>query len=101
MQYHNITHHVATQLNKLAETTPVVFDWVLIPEIFTGAELNLSPLAETQTFEPTAMYTVNMPAMLAVNHKQQIKDAYKRGGFPAVKEYHQSVMAKIKNKNDN
>lgn len=87
---------IATQLNEVASTMPIVYEWVLIPEQFTGAELNLTPLAKHVKYDADKVYDVPMPAMVAVTHKQQIKDAYKRGGLPAVKEYHQSVMAKIK-----
>lgn len=86
---------IATQLNEVADTMPIVYEWTLIPEEFTGEELNLTPLGNHVKYEKDKVYTVPMPAMVAVTHKQQIKDAYKRGGLLAVKQYHQSVMAKI------
>lgn len=88
---------IVQQLHKAAETTPLVFEWIEVPEIFTAEELHLTPFADIMQLEPGAKYEVPMPALRAVEHKQQFKDAYKRGGWPAVKEYHSSVMAKIKN----
>lgn len=88
--------NIAQQLNAAAESTPLVFEWILLPEIFKGWELNLTPIADINPpFEPEEDYSFDMPAMRAVNHKQQFKDAYNRGGWQAVKEYHTSVMAKI------
>lgn len=89
--------HIAKQLNAAADSTPIVYEWDLLPEQFTGRELNLTPLADTRKFDPDKVYTVPMPAMIAVDHHKQFKDAYNRGGWPAVKEYHAGVMAKVKN----
>lgn len=92
-----IKKHIAQQLRAAADSTPTVFDWVMMPEQFTGAELNLTPLGEIMQLDADRVYTVDMPAMVAVDHYQQFKDAYKRGGWEAVREYHRSVMAKVKN----
>jgi hypothetical protein len=89
---------IAQQLNRAAETTPTVFEWELRPEIFTGEELNLTPLGDHVYYIPENEYTVLMPTLVAVDHKQQFKDAYKRGGWEAVKLYHRAVMDKIKTK---
>lgn len=87
---------IVRQLNKVAETTPIVFEWAEREEMFTGEELNLTPLGDVVKFKPDETYPVPMPAMVAVDHHKQFKDAYNRGGWPAVKEYHSGVMAKVK-----
>ncbi len=87
---------IAKALAKAAETTPTVFEWELRPETFTAEELHLTPIADQMALVPGRLYTVDMPCLVAVDHKQQFKDAYKRGGWPAVKEYHRSVISKIK-----
>ena len=69
---------------------------VQYPAVFTGEEMNLSFFGESEEFIKDEMYMVPMPALVATEHKQQVKDAYKRGGLPAVQQYHQSVIAKIK-----
>ena len=89
---------IARQLNAAAESTPIVFEWTMMPSQFTGEELNLTPLGDHVKYEKDEIYTVLMPTMIAVNHKQQFKDAYKRGGWEAVKAYHRGVMDKIKDK---
>lgn len=91
-------HEIAKQLNEVARTMPRVFEWYLEPTIVEGSWLMHSPIAERQRIEPDKMYTIDLPVLRALDHKQQLKDAYKRGGFAAVKEYHSSVLAKIKMK---
>lgn len=92
-----MNHNIAKQLNEVAATMPLVFYWETRPVLMKGWELNLTPLGEGVTFEKDVDYEIPVPCMVAVEHKQQIKDAYKRGGLQAVKQYHQSVMAKAKN----
>lgn len=87
---------IVQQLRKAAESTPVIFEWTTSPSVFTGEEMNLSAFGETQKFDKDKHYTVDMPTMVAVDHHQQFKDAFKRGGWPAVKEYHSKVMEKLK-----
>lgn len=89
-------NHIARQLNEVAAGMPQVFEWMPGKATMSGSDLNLTPLADKQKFDPDQMYEFNMPYMVAVEHKQQIKDAYKRGGLIAVKGYHKSVMDKIK-----
>lgn len=88
---------LAKRLNEVAATMPTVFEWVEIPEVFTGQEMNLSAFGEAETFDERLNYVVMMPCLVAVNHKQQLKDAFKRGGIDEVVKYHRSVMDKIKN----
>lgn len=94
-----MNHHIAKQLNEVAATMPLVFVWETRPVLMKGWELNLTPLGEGVTFEKDTDYEIPVPCMVAVEHKQQIKDAYKRGGLPAVQAYHRQVMDKAKNPN--
>lgn len=90
--------NIARQLNEVAETMPLVFEWEMRPETVEGSWLKYSPIADRQPIDPDQDYNIELPVMVAVEHKQQVKDAYKRGGFEAVREYHRSVMNKIKPK---
>lgn len=87
---------IARQLNEVARTMPHVFEWHEGSVEWTGADLNLTPMGDKHRFDPDKLYTISMPYMQAVEHKQQLKDAYKRGGMQEVKNYHRSVMDKIK-----
>ena len=91
-------HHIAKQLNEVAATMPRVFTWTMEPEVVEGSWLMHSPIADRQKIDPQLSYRVLLPVAKAVDHKQQIKDAYKRGGMEAVKAYHRSVIDKIKSK---
>ncbi len=91
-----MNNEIARKLNQIADGMPILFKWVEVPEVFTGKELNLTPLGEFERFDPAASYTVLMPAQKATEHRQQIKDAYKRGGMEAVKVYHSNFMAQLK-----
>lgn len=82
-------------LLQVSEGMPVVFEWDMVPAEFTGEELNLTPLGEKNKYPKGETFKVFMPAMVAVDHRQQVKDAYKLGGWPAVKQYHTSVINKI------
>jgi hypothetical protein len=86
--------NIARQLNEVAKTMPIVFEWKMERISWPGSDLNLTPLGGD--LDPDKEYEFDMPYMVAVEHKQQLKDAYKRGGFDEVKKYHKSVMDKIK-----
>lgn len=86
---------VAKQLAEIANTIPVVFEWELMPEEFTGEELNLTPFGDHQKFLPKEKYQIDMPALVANTHRQQLKDAYKKGGIRAVEMYREDVIKKI------
>lgn len=86
---------VAKQLAEIANTIPVVFEWELMPEEFTGEELNLTPFGDHQKFPPQEKYQIDMPTLVANMHRQQVKDAYKRGGLMAVKMYREDVINSI------
>ncbi len=81
----------ATDLNAIAEALPRIFEWKLGVEEFTGIELNLSGFGEERKFDNGSMYEVEVPFMQALDHKQQLKDAYKRGGNEAVIKYVNAV----------
>lgn len=46
-----MNNEIARKLNQIADGMPILFKWVEVPEIFTGTELNLSPLGEFETFD--------------------------------------------------
>lgn len=83
--------HIATQLNAIAETIPHVFveedDYVPMK----GEELLLTPLAHLVQHKDD-WYNVYIPKFVAVDHKQQVKDSYKRGGWPEVQAYMFKVL---------
>lgn len=86
---------IAKELNKIAASIPLVFDWSTEKIIMKGWELNLTPFGDHYKYIAEEDYEVDVPVMIAVEHKQQVKDAYKRGGSAAVHQYYQSVKAKI------
>lgn len=90
--------HIAKQLNQVAATMPTVMEWSMESEEVEGSWLIHSPIADSQPIDPNKTYRILLPVLRGVDHKQQVKDAYKRGGLEAVKQYHRSVMNKIKNK---
>ena len=85
---------IANKLREVASSLPIIYEWKMVPEIFTGAELNTTPLADAFRFEPDKEYTYPMPAMVAVDHRQQVKDAFKRGGVEGVEQYYFKTMDK-------
>lgn len=87
--------HVATKLNDIADNLPQVFDWSLELEDFTGIEMNLSAFGEKEKYDNGSMYSVEVPVMRAVEHKQQVKDAYKHSGEAGVLEYVARVYQKV------
>ena len=91
--------HIAKQLNKVAATMPTVLEWGMEEEEVEGSWLIHSPIADHQPIDPTKMYRIALPVLRGVDHKQQVKDTYKGGGLDAVKQYHRSVLNKIKLKN--
>lgn len=87
--------HISSVLNDIAGELPQVFEWSLAEEDFTGLELNLSGFGEKQKFDNSQMYSVEVPVLRAVEHKQQVKDAYKIGGNAAVAQYVARVYKKV------
>jgi len=79
---------VAKHLSDLAETLPLVFELEYEETIYTGEEMNLSGYGEEKRYEKGKYYKVtDLPVFRAVEHKQQLKDAWKRGGLEEVKGY--------------
>jgi hypothetical protein len=91
-----MNHAISKQLNKIADTTPIVYKWDMEPITFKGWELKLTPLGDLKVFIDDQDYSVMMPVLIGTEHKQQFKDAYKKGGWMAVKEYHREVINSIK-----
>ena len=87
----------ATFLNKMAEQLPVIFNPIPIEIEMTGEDLNLSAYGETQRFVPTAIYKIPFVEFRAVEHKQQIKDAYRQNGEQGAIDYVNNVMNQYKN----
>lgn len=90
---------IAKELNEIADSLPLVFKWIDIQEEFTGKELNLTPLGEIMPYDNDSVYVVMMPALEATEHKQQLKDAYCKGGWPAVHNYKMKVLQTIQGEN--
>jgi hypothetical protein len=74
---------IASQLNSLAETMPHVLIEHDDKIIMLGHDLLLTPLAN-QVTDRNATYEVYIPKFIVVNHNQQLKDSYKRGGWDEV-----------------
>jgi hypothetical protein len=86
---------IAKQLNKFADELPIVYTPEPITILLTGYELNRSGYGEVKKFDENKTYEVPFIQLRAVEHKQQIKDAYKIGGVSQVKQYVNSVIQSI------
>lgn len=86
---------IASRLNEVAQSMPTVFEWKTAPVEMKGWELKLTPL-DSPSLIDNQDYMIEVPCMVAVEHKQQLKDAYKRGGMDEVVKYHKSVLQKVK-----
>lgn len=87
---------IAKQLSELADELPTVFEMRMGTTLMTGDELNLTPLGDKQPFERDTVYSVPVPEYHAVEHRQQLKDAYKRSGMQGVRDYTNKVMQDYK-----
>jgi hypothetical protein len=87
---------IAKQLSDLADELPTVFDTRIGSVLMSGEELNLTPLGDKQRFDKEQVYSVPVPEYHAVEHRQQLKDAYKRLGMEGVREYTKKVMEDYK-----
>jgi len=85
--------NTAKLLNEFSEKLPLVFDveYEYVPMF--GWELKLTPLW-TDSLDKEEIYYVEVPLFRAVEHKQQLKDAYKRGGIPEVQNYFSTILKK-------
>jgi hypothetical protein len=86
---------IAKQLNDIADGIPHVFieqdDHVLM----IGHEVLLTPLAHL-VIDPNLLYSVYIPKFVAVDHKQQIKDCWKREGMKGVTDYCKNVLRQLR-----
>lgn len=87
---------IAKQLNKFADELPLVYNVEEITITETGERLDLSAYGEKRKFEKNKLYELPFIQLRAVEHKQQIKDAYKSGGIARVKGYVNSVIKSLK-----
>ena len=79
---------VARHLANLADTLPIVFELEYEEAIYTGEEMNLSGYGMEKRYEKGRYYKVqDLPVFRAVEHRQQLKDAWKKGGIDSVMEY--------------
>lgn len=86
---------ISKSLTEVSERLPLIFEWEPGVYLFTGKELNLTPLGEKQKFIDNGIYKIELPQMRAVEHRQQVKDAFKKAGLAGVKDYCNNVMAKV------
>lgn len=83
--------NVAKQLHQVAGDLPLVFVKEPIVIQMTGYEMNLSAFGEVHKYDNDQLYDVEFFQLRAVEHKQQLKDAYKRGGINEAKKYYNQV----------
>lgn len=83
--------HIATAIRAISETMPHVFemqdDWVM----WSGHDLILTPLAD-RVDDRDAMYKVWCPKLVAVDHRLQMKQAYRDSGWAGVLDYQKKVL---------
>lgn len=85
---------IARELNEVADDMPIIFDEKMETIMMCGKDLKLTPL-EFMVNDDNEMYPIEIPIFVAVEHKQQLKDAYKRGGMDEAKKYIDNVFSKI------
>ncbi len=85
---------IARELNEVADDMPIIFDEKVETIMMRGKELKLTPL-EFMVNDESEMYPIEIPIFVALEHKQQLKDAYKRGGMDEAKKYIDNVFSKI------
>ncbi len=82
---------IVIHLRQIADNMPLVYETVDDQVLWQGHDLLLTPLAH-QVDDPEAWYAVYCPKFVAVQHYQQLKDAYKRSGWPGVMDYNKKVL---------
>lgn len=82
---------VAQKLNELADALPLVFTAEPTTINMFGWELNLTPYGDVKEYEKDKVFEVPFFQLRAVEHKQQVKDAFKRNGIEGVNQYIESV----------
>lgn len=86
---------IAKHLNELAEKLPIVYESEPVEIEMSGYELNRSGYGEIYRFDEKKMYKIPFFQLRAVEHKQQLKDAYKRDGLNGFNKYMDSLIQKI------
>ena len=86
---------IHTELNRLAAKMPLIFIEESEIIAMSGADLNLTPLGDAFRLEKDKYYQVPVPLFRAVEHKQQLKDAFKRSGMTGVRDYVTKTMQGI------
>ena len=84
---------IAKRLREIAEMLPTVYNEESEIIYMSGEDLNLSGYGEYRKYDREKFYEVPMPLFRAVEHKQQLKDAFKKGQMQGVHQYIQSVVA--------
>jgi hypothetical protein len=82
---------IVKRLKSIADVLPLVWKTEQDYVIMSAEELRLTPVDDIIQLEPGKNYKIPIPKFVAVYHEQQVKDAYKKGGALAVKEYVKSV----------
>lgn len=85
---------IAKELSEIAALLPIIYQEEEDKVIMSGAELNLSGYGEYRTFPKDKFYEVPIPLYRAVEHKQQLKDAFKKSGMKGVHHYIQTFCNK-------
>ena len=85
---------IAKELSEIAALLPIIYVEEEDKVIMSGADLNLSGYGEYRTFEKNKFYEVPIPLYRAVEHKQQLKDAFKRDKMRGVHNYIQTFCSK-------
>lgn len=85
---------IAKKLSEIADLLPVIYQEEDDVVIMSGDELNLTGYGEYRIFEKNKLYEVPIPLYRAVEHKQQLKDAFKRYGMKGVHNYIQTFCNK-------
>jgi hypothetical protein len=87
---------VSSWLRRVAERLPRIFEEFPDTYLAHGWELKLTPVADQMELVDDQLYTVPIPKYVSVDHRHQLKDAYKRGGEEAVAKYCLNVLRKYK-----
>ena len=85
---------IAKELSGIAALLPIIYTEEEDIVVMSGADLNLSGYGEHRTFEKDKFYEVPIPLYRAVEHKQQLKDAFKRDKMRGVHQYIQTFCSK-------
>ena len=85
---------IAKVLSEIAATLPIIYVEEEDKVLMTGAELNLTGYGEHRTFNKSEVFEVPIPLYRAVEHRQQLKDAFKRNKMLGVHNYIQTFCSK-------